>query len=577
VIEKWAWQIRSIVALYSSVKRLIVLYVLSVLFGMVLEGLALAAIVPLVGGGGGIADRYFDVLDTLGLPANETGLVGLIATLFVARSVAQYSSALLGGLVIRREAVRLQVELFDLYLGLSWDEVVKRDRGEINLLLSTQTQDVATFMYRCITLLEGVVYAIGLTAVAVVISPSNTLLAVGLIGLSLLGVGLISSSVQRHAQSILSSTQEQANRLLEYAGNASLIRAYGVGDSALADIRERAEQRERVAFRSQRVEALGWVLPDLLFVLALLSVVGLAYRAGDDFAQIGAIIALLYRVSQYLKRFADFSSVSAALPTIRAVHRLRQVFRENQARGVSAVNDPELATGTVLVQDVSFQFSGAAEPALSGISFRIEPGEFVGIVGPSGAGKSTLAQLIVGLLSPQEGTIRIGGDRSATAYVPQTPTLISGTLAHNVSWLRDIPDDEIESSCREAGLGAVIDRLPDGIHSHVAQDGASLSGGERQRVALARALVGLPRVLVLDEATSALDAVSEVAVQQVVNRMRGDVTVVAVAHRLSTVLAADRILVVDGGRVVETGTPKHLLEDPDSLFSRLAMMQGILR
>lgn len=578
MIGRLAWQVRSVVGLYASVQKLIVLYVISVMLGMVLEGFALAAIVPLIGGGGAIADRYFDVLGAIGLPTNETGLVGLIAGLFVARSIAQYASALLGGLVIRREAVRLQVELFDLYLGLSWDEVVKRDRGEINLLLNTQTHDVAIFMYRCISLLEGVVYAFGLTAMAVVISPTNTLLAVGLIGLSLLGVGVISSRVRRHAESILSSTQEQANRLLEYAANASLVRAYGVGHQALADIRERAEQREQIAFRSQRIEALGWVLPDLLFVLALLSVLGLAYRSGNEFAEIGAIIALLYRVSQYLKRFADFSAVSAALPTIRAVHRFRRLFQENQAHGVSAILDPALAAGTVTAEDLTFEFEGAAQPALADVSFRVAPGEFVGVVGPSGAGKSTLVQLVVGLLSAHRGSVRIGtqgGSPSPIGYVPQTAALVSGTVASNVSWFRTPSDEQIRTACLAAGLGAVLRRLPEGIHTHIAQDGATLSGGERQRVALARALVGDPQVLVLDEATSALDAASESAVQEAIGRLRGNVTVIAVAHRLASVLTADRILVIDRGRIVERGTPAELLADPSTAFYRLAALQGI--
>lgn len=576
MISRWLWQIRAALGLYSSVKFLIAPYLLAVVIGMVLEASALGAIVPLIGGQGQFAEVYFDFLERIGLPANDASLIGLIAVLFVARSIAQYISGLLGGMVVRREGVRLQVELFTLYLGLSWNEMVKRSRGEVNLLLNSHTHEVALFMYRCINVMEGVVYAFGLTAVAVVISPSNTFLAVALIGASLGGVALISTRVRRYAQSVLEKSQDQANRLLEYAAHAPLIRAYGVGNEAITEIRTRAEERERLAFRSQRIESLGWVLPDLLFVLALLSVVALAYQAGDDLAEIGAIIALLYRVSQYLKRFADFSSLSAALPTVRTVHRFRRLFQAHQAAAVESNYDTSLPQGTVIVEDVSFSYADEAHAAVESVSFRVEPGEFLGIVGPSGSGKSTLAQLIVGLLAPQRGIIVVGAsDGGGVGYVPQTPVVLSGTVASNVAWFRGCDDAQVEEACRAAGLGPVLARMSDGVHTKIGQDGLTLSGGERQRLALARALVGKPAVLVLDEATSALDAESEAAVQESIAQLHGQVTVLAIAHRLATVMNAQEILVMEEGRVVESGAPSVLITDRHSTFARLASLQHV--
>lgn len=578
MISRWVWQLRAALSLYSSVKYLVVPYLIAVLIGTALEGLALGAVVPLIGGRGALSDQYARVLERVGVSPSEGALIGLIAVLFVARSFAQYLSALLGGLVVRRETVRLQVELFTLYLGVDWSEMVKRSRGEVNLLLNNQTHDVALFMYRVITLIEGVVYAMGLTAVAVVISPSNTLMAVGLIGLSLAGVGAISGRVRRYADAVLLKSQEQANRLLEYAAHAPLMRVYRVTDRAIADIRGRAEERERLAFKSQRIETLGWVLPDLLFVLALLTVVSLAYRSGDELAEIGAIIALLYRVSQYLKRFSDFSSLSATLPTIRAVHRFRAAFQANQAPNVDQIVDSTLPAGTVVVEDVSFRYDGAAAPALEHLSFTVSPGEFVGVAGPSGTGKSTLVQLIVGLLAPDDGRVRVGRTEHALngiGYVPQTPVVISGTLASNVAWFREIPDADIEAACVAAGLQPLLDKLADGIQTRVGQDGLTLSGGERQRLALARALAEHPPILVLDEATSSLDAESEAGVQQAIEGLHGDVTVIAVAHRLASIMNADRVIVLERGSVREAGAPASLLSDRRTAFARLAMLQGI--
>lgn len=565
-------------ALYASVWWLVLLYLVAVTAGMVLEGLALAAIVPLIGGSGGVANLFTGLLDGLGLPASDVALVGLIAVLFVLRSIAQYCAALLGGLVVRRETVRLQVELFQLYLGLSWDEMVELGRGEVNYLLNSQTHEVAIFLHRCITLVEGLVYALGLTVVAVVISPSSTLLAVVLIGLSLLGVGALSGRVRHYAATVLAETQAQANRLLEYAAQAPLIRAYGVDYEVIREVRTTAEERERLSFRSQRVESLGWVLPDLLFVLALLSVVGVAARSGEDLAAVGAIIALLYRVSQYLKRVADFSHLSGMLPTVQAVHRHRESFRQNQAPHVHAAFDSSLPAGAIELDAVTFRYGGAPTAALDGMSLEVAPGQFVGIVGASGGGKSTLVQVIVGLLEPEQGSVRIGittGESHGLAYVPQTPVVLSGTVATNVAWFRDLPQERVEVACEAAGLGPVLRRMPDGVETVIGQEGMTLSGGERQRLALARALAGDPRILVLDEATSALDAQSEMLIQQAIAKLHGEVTVIAVAHRLATVLSADRILVVAHGCVVEEGSPAELLKNQQSEFLRLAELQGI--
>lgn len=570
------WRVRAVLALYSSVKALIVPYLLAVSVGMLFEALALGAIVPLIGGQGQFAHSYYDVLDRLGISQTDSALTGLIAVLFVARSGAQYVSGLLGGMVVRREGVRLQVELFGLYLGLRWDEMVRLNRGEVNLLLNNQTHEVALFMYKCITLVEGLVYAFGLTAVAIVISPTNTFLAVGLIGASLAGVSLISRRVQRYAESVLTESQHQANRLLEYAGHATMIRAYGVTAEAVDEIRSRAHQREQLAFRSQRIESLGWVLPDLLFVLALLSVVALAFRSGQELAEVGAIIALLYRVAQYLKRFSDLSSISAALPTIRAVHRFKTLFHDRQADLIQGIFDPDIPVGSVEVDHVSFTYSGAPSPAVHDVTVRLASGHFLGVVGASGSGKSSLAQLIVGLITPDRGRVRVGACAvGAVGYVPQTPVVLSGTIASNVAWFRAAGDDAVQGACDAAGLGALLRKLPDGIHTVVGQDGLTLSGGERQRIALARALVGRPAVLVLDEATSALDAESEAAVQRAIGRLQGEVTVVAVAHRLATVMNADSVIVMDGGRIAEAGTPNELLGDRESAFARLAAMQRI--
>lgn len=257
-------------------------------------------------------------------------------------------------------------------------------------------------------------------------------------------------------------------------------------------------------------------------------------------ASIGAVVALLFRVSQYLKRFSNFGTLSQMIPTIQDVHRFRQLFLREQSPNVDMVVDPGLAPGELVIEGVTYRYRGSSTAALDHVTNHIVPGEFIGVVGSSGSGKSTLVRAIVGLLEPQEGEVRVGltGHRERgrpIAYVPQSPFILRGTIASNVRWFR-----------------------------------------ERQRVAVARALAADPRIFVLDEATSARDSESEAAIQRALDQLRGNITIIAVAHRLSTVLSADRIGVLEAGTITEDAPAQEQLRTKGSRFAQLGALQGLI-
>lgn len=565
--------------LYRPVRGLLGAYICAVVVGTALESLVLAAIVPLLGGDAGGVGRFFDrLLEAAGLEATEQGLIVLLSVLVVLRAVTKYVSTLLAGLMIRREAVRLQVELFRLYLGVDWEVAMSMTQGELQLMLTGQTRRVADFLGQLVVLLESTIFIAGLTLAAVVVSPQDTLLAVGLIGVTAVVVMFLGSRIQGFAERALVQAKAQSNALMQFARGAHVLRAFGTADRAVELVEEQAEEREAYAFRSQRAEALAIALPDLLFVLALLAVVSVAFRSGEGVAAVSAIIALLYRISQYLKRFGNLSALSERIPDLRDVHRKMKLLRERAARPVGSLLDDTLEPGSVVLEDVSLTYEGAPRRAVDHVTTSIAPGEFVGVVGSSGGGKSTLVHLVVGLLQSSDGRIRIGGrgsDDGSVGFVPQMPFVLEGSIESNIRWFRHIDEEMVLEAARLAGLGPVLERLPDGIHSVVAQEGLSLSGGERQRLALARALAGSPRVLVLDEATSALDSESEAVIQRSLEELRGSVTVIAVAHRLSTVVKADRIWVMENGRLIENAAPSELRADKASRFSALAALQGL--
>ncbi|OCW55508.1 ABC transporter ATP-binding protein/permease [Hoeflea olei] len=233
---------------------------------------------------------------------------------------------------------------------------------------------------------------------------------------------------------------------------------------------------------------------------------------------------------------------------------------------------------------VDFSYDGSDTPALSSVSFTVRENEFVAIVGPSGAGKSTIATLLPRFFDPDRGAIRIGGTdirtlslgtlRRLIGAVSQDTTLFSGTIAENLRLANpDATEIELRAALEAAHLAPLINSLPQGLDTPLGERGAGLSGGQRQRLAIARALLKDAPILLLDEATSNVDPASEKAIQAAIDGFRGRRTLIVIAHRLSTVAAADRVLVFERGRLVEAGSPQSLAI-AGGAFARLAFTEG---
>jgi len=269
-----------------------------------------------------------------------------------------------------------------------------------------------------------------------------------------------------------------------------------------------------------------------------------------------------------------------------AAERLVELLAERPsiAAPLKPVALPNPAIGTIAFDHVSFHYPSRTEyAALADLSFRVAPGETLALVGPSGAGKSTIFQLLLRFYDPAQGTIRLDGVpltdldpaviRHRIGVVSQEPVLFAGSAADNIRYGRpDASFDEVRAAADAALATEFIERLPDGFGSFLGEKGARLSGGQRQRIAIARAILRDPRVLLLDEATSSLDAESERLVQIALERLAHGRTTLVIAHRLATVRSANRILVIDRGELVGSGTHDQLVGQ-GGLYARLAALQ----
>ncbi|KUP09798.1 hypothetical protein Q73_00695 [Bacillus coahuilensis m2-6] len=240
----------------------------------------------------------------------------------------------------------------------------------------------------------------------------------------------------------------------------------------------------------------------------------------------------------------------------------------------------ERALGSIHLEDVTFAYPGKQETVLKGVSFGVLPGEKVALVGPSGSGKSTIVDLLFRFYETEQGKILVDGRnlkewdtkwlRSQMAIVTQDVQLRSGTLAENLRMGKhDATDEELMEALQASGLGDLLETLPDGLNTVVGERGSLLSGGQKQRLSLARALLKNAPIMILDEASSALDPITETKINEAVLRAGKNQTILIISHRLSTVLSADKIIVLEHGRIVEEGSHLELLENNSGVYTRL--------
>jgi ATP-binding cassette subfamily B protein len=512
----------------------------------------------------------------------------LVALVMAFASAARfYCISLLG----ERTLADLRAKLYAHVIRLDVSFFERNRVGELISRLGTDTEVVQALVGSGISVaLRSAVMLIGATAAMVWTSPrlaGLTALVIPAVVLPILIFGRRVQKLSRASQDRLADAAAIANETLNAAQAVKAYAREGIESdrygSAIA--RALATARRRIGTRSGLTAA---VITLFFGAITLVLWVG----ARDVLA--GTLDAGV--LAQFVV-YAIFSGGSMmglsevwgdVLRAAGAMERIGELFGEEAtiADPAHPVTVPRPISGALRFEGVEFHYPTRPDaPALHDFNLDIRPGETVALVGPSGAGKSTVFALLLRFYDPQRGRISLDGVdlramtlpelRGAIALVPQETVLFSGSAADNIRFGRqDASDEEVHAAARAAEANDFIQLLQDGYAAELGERGVRLSGGQRQRIAIARAILRDAPLLLLDEATSALDAQSEAAIQQALERLEKGRTTLVIAHRLATVQRADRIVVMDGGRIVAQGTHASLLAE-DGLYAELARLQFV--
>jgi len=432
----------------------------------------------------------------------------------------------------------------------------------------------------CTRLGRDLLTLIALFVVMVSQDPLLTLIAMATAPIALIFVARIVQKVKAHDTAEFGHFASVLAAMQETVQGIHIIKAYSLESATRDRVTEAAREAEKRAnaisvaraSTGPLMETLGGLVLGVLVVYAGWQIMTAGKTAGEFMAFLAAFL-LAYEPSRRLARLN--------VELQRNVNRLRPLYELLDWPKADAGSGKKTlwhAKGDISVNNVAFGYR-SGQDVLRGVSLRAKPGEVIALVGPSGAGKTTIINLIQRFYTPRSGSIFIDGNdicdltvesiRKNISYVSQDAFLFAGSIRDNIACGRpDATEAEISAAAAAANATEFIEALPDGIQTVVGENGAMLSGGQRQRIAIARAILKAAPILVLDEATSALDSESETIIRDAIARLMSGRTTLVIAHRLSTIISADRIFVIDKGRIIESG-PHDQLVGNDKLYSRL--------
>ena len=497
----------------------------------------------------------------------------LLLVLFLVRGVTSFVSTYCMAWVGSRLVMDLRAAMFDKLMTLPTRYFDQNPSGQLIAHLAfnvTQVTQSATSSLT--TLVRDTVTVLGLLGYLLWLNWQLTLIVFAMVPLTLWIVRMASTRLRGLSRKAQQNIGDLTQVVDEAVGGHRVVKLYGGEDYEQTRFRHAANLAR--VFEMKRVAANAVYEPVIQFIAAVALAIIVYIAAGQASANTTTVGGFVAFFMAMLLLFAPLKRLTAVNDQLqRGLAAAETIFSllDQDAERDSGTRSLDRVEGRLALQGVSLTYPGKTAPALDGITLDIAPGETVALVGASGSGKTTLANLVPRFYDPDAGTITLDGIdirdlrlqnlRGHIALVSQDVVLFNDTLAHNIAYgtRRDATAEEIRAACVAAHAWEFIQALPDGLQTLIGENGMRLSGGQRQRIAIARAILKNAPLLILDEATSALDNESERHVQAALETLMENRTTLVVAHRLSTIERAHRIVVLEGGRIVEIGSHAELI------------------
>lgn len=471
------------------------------------------------------------------------------------------------------------------HLSISYYGELRAGKLQAKVLRDVENIEILSkqIMFTFSGAITNVVVAVGVTAYR------NVMVALFFVLVIPIGIGLVyffKRSLQSRNRIFRKQIETMSGQVNETLTMIPVTRAHGLEDLEIEKTDTTLRDLKGKGYRLDLAEALfgasGWVVFQLFQMFCLVFTSILAYRGqiqvGDIAMYQGFFSSILMSINHIINVYPQLAKGYESIISVSEVLLSNDI---NEYEGTKELND---INGRIRFDNVSFHYHDTMKHVLRNVNIDVNPGECIALVGESGAGKSTILSMLVGFYKPTKGRIAIDGVsfddlhlqsyRQKIAVVPQNTILFSGSIRENITYgLSNVSEEKIQEVIEMANLRDVIEEMPNGIETHIGEHGNKLSGGQRQRIAIARAIIRNPQLILLDEATSALDNKSEFRIQKAIKELIKGRTTFIVAHRLSTIRDADRIIVMKEGQCVEIGTYEELMAKKGE-FYQLKQMQG---
>ena len=569
---------------YGEYKWQILILIILGFAGAFLEGIGVNALIPLFsialdqqGGGQDVISKFIKrFFEFIGINFSVGYLLGFIIFLFILKAVTNVIFTYIRVKIGINYEKKTRQNLFAKILKANWSHLIRQKSGHLESILMIDTPAAAVLLQEISNAMMMFTSLVIYLLIAINIDFDITLATLVLGGILFLFIKPLTYRIKTISHERVAINKETMHFVGENIVGMKTVKTMNVMEQVAAKGYGYFNRLKYLMLRLSIIKSLSRSLIQPIALIFICLIFWLTYKSPSfNLAALAVVIYLIEKIFTYVQQLQGaLNNINEMLPNLRSVLNYEDqalINKEVDRASASFVFNDKLE-----LKNVNFNYN-STKNILINLNFVINKGEMIGIIGPSGVGKTTLVDLILRLFDLSHGEILLDGRnindinlidwRRNIGYVSQDIFLTNDTIANNIRFYDNaITEMEIIAAAEMANIDEFIASTPNKYETVIGERGVMLSAGQRQRIVIARILVRKPKILILDEATSALDNESESKIQKVINDLKGKITVIAIAHRLSTVMDSDRLIVLQDGTISEQGDPKKLLKDKDSYF-----------